>query len=384
MHATLLKIVSITHLILNFEFFQSEQNYFVSISSLFSIFFTLWSNKKNDYIMYCKQKADFWPMLASTLQINKKKELRQVDKKPLISQSNNNTTISWAASSQNINELHNLVNEETTSSDYSEYFGFDNRTYGTNELMRFNEFILEASCKSASYAFKIFSIEYFQLIASDTAKTDASSSSMTDSSKKFFKFLTENLFDRNLIEKWLDFYVFQLKQDINDEIRLVLTQIDNYFLVNNETNQNQNALSKPDKRPALKSKLLFDSIKTFVLLVNKATRLGCIGSNADLVNMKRVKLDLVFGYLIDAIGQIIKYFFTLNNLMTRIKQEAQDTQDQLMHEQITLKLTNTTIQTLDYVSSMNLSWLKHSGEIDKQFYLVSNTLMILITSIKDL
>jgi hypothetical protein len=121
------------------------------MAGIYSIFYTLWLNKKTDYVNYCKQKKEFWPTLASTLQIIKK------EVKTLKNANTQNATYS------SINTIPTEVNSnDDTISDYLEYFGFDNAEY-ENQFTRFNEFVLEANIKSISYAFKIFSIEVFEL-----------------------------------------------------------------------------------------------------------------------------------------------------------------------------------------------------------------------------
>ena len=121
------------------------------MAGIYSIFYTLWLNKKTDYVNYCKQKKEFWPTLASTLQIIKK-EVKTLK-----------TTNTQNATYSSINTIPTEVNSnDDTISDYLEYFGFDNAEY-ENQFTRFNEFVLEANIKSISYAFKIFSIEVFEL-----------------------------------------------------------------------------------------------------------------------------------------------------------------------------------------------------------------------------
>ena len=264
-------------------------------------------------------------MLISTLKI-KTKNLNSTDKKADILNTSS-STISWAGSNYNMqqpnNEQNNFLLDENKF-DYTEYFGVDDFIFENSE---FNDIILEAKCKSASYAFKIFSIEYFQLLVEkimcvDTPTVASSGVSTAPSeralSEKFFKFLSENVLDHNLIEKWLNFYAFQLKKDLNDEAKINLTKIEVFFQMNIENNfnskavyqQNQNELNKSDKSCNLKSKLLFDSIKTFLLLVNKISRHGTskISAITNLVSVKRIKLNDVFCCLIESLDHIIDYF----------------------------------------------------------------------------
>jgi hypothetical protein len=326
-------------------------------------------------------------MLISTLKIKNTKQ--QIDKKPSVFNLSN-STISWGSNRNTYNlqcsndDLNFLIDENKF--DYTDYFDIDNRTFAINE---FEQFILETICKSASCAFKIFSIEYFQLVSNERLRASMSNIDLPNNtlSDSFFKLLSESVIDQNLIEKWLDFYAFQLKKDINDEIKNNMTKMDNFFfLLNNDNNYNsplykayQNDASKS---PTLKSKQLFDSIKTFLLLVNKISRLSPISNSigSNLIKTKRIKQDLVLNHLIDSIDSMINYFLILNNLISRVKQECEDQQmDEAKYE------NNSTItQTNERFSSLNVTWLKHSDEIDKQFFSVSNTLMILVTSIKDM
>jgi hypothetical protein len=113
-----------------------------------NIFHTIWTNKKLDYMNYCKQKSEFWPTLASTLKIIKKDLNSNVNKRT-------NFTINTSA-------LDNQFSDDTTIQ-YQDYFDFDNEII-ENDFSRFDEFILEANIKSVSYSFKIFSIELFEVI----------------------------------------------------------------------------------------------------------------------------------------------------------------------------------------------------------------------------
>jgi len=318
-------------------------------------------------------------MLVSILKIKNS----QIDKKPSILNLNS-STISWESNRNSYNpqysndDINFLV--ENNKFDYTEFFDIDNRAFSINE---FEQFILETICKSASFAFKIFSIEYFQLVASERLRTSTSGITMPKNvaSENFLKLLSESMFGQNLIEKWLDFYTFQLKKDINDETKMNVTKVDNFVLSENNYNNllYKTYPSDSSKSSNLKSKLLFDSIKTFLLLVNKTSRLGPISNmaNANLINVKRIKLDALLNNLIDSIDSMINYFLILNHLISRVKQETEDGQDQQMQE---LKFEN----NANNKHLLNVTWLKQSEEIDKQFFSVSNTLMILVTSIKDM
>lgn len=130
----------------------------------------------------------------------------------------------------------------------------------------------------------------------------------------------------------------------------------------------------------LKSKLLFDSITSLFLLVNKITRITSIPSNSkpemflEKINLKHVKLDVVYNYFIESILEIINYFLSLNNNLLLIQQEQEQV---LEYEPMTIKTSKTT-------STKNFITLKQSNEIVKQFHSITNILMISITSIKNM
>ena len=71
---------------------------------------------------YCKSKAEFWPMLSTTLHILKK---------------------------------------ETEAPTEYDCLGIEGLNYDDHSGL--NEFIIEAYVKSVSYAFKIYSIQIFEL-----------------------------------------------------------------------------------------------------------------------------------------------------------------------------------------------------------------------------
>ncbi|CAF0748679.1 unnamed protein product [Brachionus calyciflorus] len=119
---------------------KSSEDYCVSLSGVVSIFYTMWSNKKINYMNYCKQKSQFWPLLSSILSIIKK----DLSKSDQVKQGDEQFIGSFQ--------------------EYLEYFG-DEYFIGPNaNFDSFEQFILDANIKSASYAFKIFSYELFELI----------------------------------------------------------------------------------------------------------------------------------------------------------------------------------------------------------------------------
>lgn len=86
---------------------------------------------------YFRQKNEFWHILGSTLHIIRKDDLNQ--------------------------EYVDEENDEVHPYRYLEYFGFDSQIY-ENEMLRFDELILESNIKCVSYSFKIFSLEIFDFV----------------------------------------------------------------------------------------------------------------------------------------------------------------------------------------------------------------------------
>ena len=200
-----------------------------------------------------------------------------------------------------------------------------------------------------------------------------------------------------MIEKWLSFYTFQLKRDLNDEAQNLLNTLElaneqegghikpdmsiidiNVYNKKNQTKSSGSAM--PNRE--LKSKLLLDSIKTLFLLINKVSRLtgaksfNLSNSLLEKINMKRVKLDVVFNFFIDSILEIINHFLLLNNALQRVQQE----QDQVLDYEPPLNSFVKRIKS----NGNNYITLKQSNEIVKQFHSISNILMISITSIKNM
>lgn len=85
---------------------------------------------------YCRPRAEFWSTIASTLRITHKESLKEeTDTSSVIDQSFR----------------------------YLEYFGFDSQIY-ENEMLRFDELILESNIKCVAYSFKILSLEIFDYV----------------------------------------------------------------------------------------------------------------------------------------------------------------------------------------------------------------------------
>ena len=208
------------------------------------------------------------------------------------------------------------------------------------------------------------------------------------------KYFSENVFEKNLIEKWLGFYLFQLKHDLHDEVQhlystlevareqeriikadLSIMDINIYNKKNQNQNRNQGSsggIMTPTKD--LKSKLLLDSVTSLFLLINKITRITSIPSNnkpelfLEKINLKRIELDVAYNFFIDAILEIVNHFLELNNHLLLIQQE----QEQVLEYELAPNSTK------DFIT------LKQSNEVVKQFHSMTNILMISITSIKNM
>ena len=220
-------------------------------------------------------------------------------------------------------------------------------------------------------------------------------------------YFSENIFEKNLIEKWLKFYTYQLKIDLSDEVQIVLNKLDSAQQKNQmikttmsiidasqavkTKERNSNSSSEPGKK--INSKQILDSIKMLLLLVNKISRISqptqkssATGSSLsnntktrqflDKINMKRVKLDVVFNHLFVSIQEIINHFIYLNQVMMEVQQE----QESMIISDPVIKMLSkkSKLNGNDYVT------LKQSNEIVKQFHSIADTLMILVTSIKDM
>jgi hypothetical protein len=226
--------------------------------------------------------------------------------------------------------------------------------------------------------------------------------------------------------------VFQLKRDLSEEARSILnllkmanlnedqSQLSNANMsiidvntLSNKLNGNRTASSNQPKRK-MKSKILFESIQMQLLLLNKTTRLaynfvannpnvkqqqqqtpqsanvGKINLLYEQINIKKLNLKAVFSSLIDAMSEMINHFLYLNNISMRFQQEIQMfQQEQTIKSESFFTITDNMSSTLAAASrktsarNSNFLTLKQTNEIVKQFYTISNTLMILITSIKD-
>ena len=149
-------------------------------------------------------------------------------------------------------------------------------------------------------------------------------------------YFSENIFEKNLLEKWLDFYAFQLKRDLTNEAQLILNTLeieqDHERIVKNDLSIiDINLYNKKHQRKTigaayapkdLKSKLLLDSISSVFLLVNKISRITNVpvtisnNNKSDLflekINIKRINLDVAFKFLIKSISEMIDHFLVLN------------------------------------------------------------------------
>lgn len=210
------------------------------------------------------------------------------------------------------------------------------------------------------------------------------------------KYFSENIFEKNIIERWLRFYSLQLRRDLNDEAQSLFNtlEIDQYQdravkadlsiidknVYNKKINSNKSQ-SAPNSFVAtreLKSKMLLDSITSLFLLVNKITRLTSSIVKPDFflekITIKRIKLDVVYNFYIKSLIEIVNHFLQLNNDLFQIQQE----QEKFLDFELALIKNSTNTKPNNFIS------LKQSNEIVKQFHSISNALMISITSIKNM
>lgn len=231
------------------------------------------------------------------------------------------------------------------------------------------------------------------------------------------KLFSENIFDKNLIEKWLDFYSFQLKKDLNDETQNIIDRLERaiekddqqtLFKTNisildpntlKSTEDKLTSASSSENEKKQKSKILFDSIQMLLLLINKTTRLVNLScpvptgkpssttpsSNTKLnifvekLSMKRIKLEYILDSFLGAMHDIIEHFSKLQQEQQLIQQRQEQLATKADAFFLTQKINNKPI--VQSVSNRFVT-LKQSNEIVKQFHSISNTLMVLITSLK--
>ena len=223
---------------------------------------------------------------------------------------------------------------------------------------------------------------------------------------EMLKVFQETIFDHKLIETWLDFYTKQLKRDLLDESRAFLNALElaeeqqriiksDLSLINlNACNKYSQARS-PIEIKKLNSKILFESIKTLLLLVNKLSRLSKVPTSAatvatvgdkkkldpvftlpDQIGIKKVRLNITLSLFVDSMTAIINYLHELNYHTMRVQQEQQ----QFYPDMDTLSVASMPVTQ----GRRNFITLKQSSEIIKQFHSLSNSLMILVTSLNDL
>jgi hypothetical protein len=148
-----------------------EDFYYVSLAGVYSIFYTIWLGKKVDYMNYCKQKSEFWPSLATTLKLIRKKWDVLVSKNKSFLVSNQPNNYQECQEYFNANGQHIMFASLSydIKKEYLDYFGFkseeqDPALLDDAEFERFYEFIIEANVNSASRAFKIYAIELYDLV----------------------------------------------------------------------------------------------------------------------------------------------------------------------------------------------------------------------------
>lgn len=115
-----------------------NREFYETLASILSVFFTIWSVKKINLMNYCRQKSEFWSTLISSLDIIKNIET-EIKSKP-------------------------EINEPYLFTDYQKYFDTKFLTSSICNSPEFEEFFLNQNIKIVSFVFKIFSYELFELI----------------------------------------------------------------------------------------------------------------------------------------------------------------------------------------------------------------------------
>ena len=111
------------------------------------------------------------------------------------------------------------------------------------------------------------------------------------SGQELTRLVNDEIISKELVEKWLEFYKYQLKRDLLEEHDSILTRIENEdergqavkasmsildtnggVTQNADTDQNGFSLFGMSRKN-LKSKTLFDSIRMLILVINKTSRI---------------------------------------------------------------------------------------------------------------
>ncbi|CAF0748696.1 unnamed protein product [Brachionus calyciflorus] len=248
-------------------------------------------------------------------------------------------------------------------------------------------------------AFQInFSLINHSFATTHTRNVDLSTSELA----KIFK---EKIIDKKLIEKWLDFYVYQLKRDIEDEAQSLINHAESIAVNDDQQIKPDMSIINPnslkfkrstadDTKKKLKSKSLLDSIKMLLLLINKTTRLINTSKPSEnkkviffqeKLSIKKIDMDCVLTSLLNSLQHIINHFLSLNDALLSLQQE------QKLYHPIS-KNNDFFLNSCKKISSnfltnnskdSNFITLRQSNEIVKEFHSISNLIMILITSVND-
>lgn len=136
------------------------------------------------------------------------------------------------------------------------------------------------------------------------------------------RLVNDEIISKELVEKWLEFYKYQLKRDLLEEHDSILTRIENEdergqavkasmsildtnggMTQNADTDQNGLSLFGMSRKN-LKSKTLFDSIRMLILVMNKTGRiLNESSPPVSSVIITFFKLNRIDLYFMDFIGQ---------------------------------------------------------------------------------
>lgn len=227
--------------------------------------------------------------------------------------------------------------------------------------------------------------------------------SSSDLAEKF----REKVIDTNLVEKWLDFYAMQLKQDLAVHSDFLIRNAE--LLVYNENRKvqpnmsimNSNETRKDfqivDSKKNFKSKPILDSITMLLLLLNKSSRLvnkflnenkKCEDKKVSFfqknLNVQNFNLDNILSSLVQSVEQIIDHLSYLNKNLTYLEKEQESIQEFQTQSKPDFFLNNLKRANGNLITESNFITLKQSNHTVKELHSITNTLMILIVSINDL
>lgn len=213
--------------------------------------------------------------------------------------------------------------------------------------------------------------------------------------------------DKNLVEKWLNFYAIQLRDDLSIQSDLLIRKAEsqiyiedkkikpNMSIINPIEFKSKKSLQVVDSKKKFKSKPILESISMLLLLLNKSSRLVnkflCENKKCDdekvsffqeNLNVQNFDLDIILNSLTTSILEIINHLSYLNKALTQLEQEQIGLQEFKIQDKSNLLLSPFKKNNDD--SESNFITLKQSNQVVKELHSIANTLMILIVSISDI